>query len=201
MFHEGSLNVHESDPQLGLTTNLSFNHILSKRIDYRLELGYQIDNNHSILMTGTAHNPGLEHGDYSMHFLCLNILPRVLLFQDLNIGFFTGLSIKRLIHAQFTGNVKFWSYIYGDPTNDFLTFDGNVDKDITAVMKGVNLDILLGFDYKYSINETITITLDAMFIHSIKGISDQRTSSGKDIMSLGGSITAGLLYSLGKKKN
>ena len=134
--------VDESIPKPGFSSTLIFDHLVMERIGYQLEFGYQILKNNSKIYGGSAHNPWLENGDYSLHYLCLNLKSRIVIIKDYNIGFFTGLSTNRLLHSRFKGNRKGWAYIYGDPSKDYLSYDDNVDQNITSEMSKICIDCL-----------------------------------------------------------
>ena len=194
----GLLPAHwESHPQLGGSTNLTFNHSFTQRFSYCLELGYHTYNNTSTIGDGSSYITWYEDGDYSMQYASFSIQPRIKLFKNYDIGFFTGISIQYLIHAKFNGALITRYY----PLT--VTLETFKYRDITTFREGGYLYSLLGFDYRYPINERFKITLDAMLFTTINKSPYKARSDLSEtyLRNKGGSILVGLYYTLGNKEN
>jgi hypothetical protein len=198
---EKSHGFSESHPQIGISANLTFNLSYGKRFASCLDLGYQSFNNNSKGGGGSAHSPWTQDGEYTTRYISLSFQQRIVLSKDYDIGFFTGISIMQLIHARFIGNLKSWSYMYGDPAKDHLMIDKYVDENMTDEIKGRYLYFLLGFDYKFSINERIKITFGTMSFLPFPTLKNREYGSSPDYTkNIGGSVIMGLSYSLNKKE-
>ena len=116
-----------------------------------------------------------EDGVVKIHYLFFDVQPRIVLLKSINLEIITGLSIKRMIQANFNG------YRDGEPT----------DEVITSEIRGDDVHLLLGLGYQIEISKKFKFILDGI---AFRSISDLKYHS-ESFRTIGVKFNLGVSYS------
>ncbi len=165
----------DSSFEPGLSTELFLNYRISERFSSNLNLGYENLNSNMAGVYGSKFESYKEEGVVKIHYLFFDVQPRIVLFKSINLDIITGLSIKRMIRANFKGIRD------GEP----------IDKDITSEIRGDDFHLQLGFGYQFEISKKFKLIVDGIVFRSISDIQYH----SENFKTIGAKVNLGVSYS------
>ncbi len=165
----------DSQFEPGFSAELFLNYRISARFSTNLNLGYENLNSEMVGVYGSKFESYREEGVVKTHYLFFDVQPRIVMLKSINLDIITGLSIKRMIQANFTGTRD------GEPT----------DEVITSEIRGDDVHLQLGLGYQFDIGKKFKIIVDGIVFRSI---SDLKYHS-EIFRTIGGKFNLGVLYS------
>ena len=96
-------NSIESNCRLGISSEIFLKSVLTERLSYSIEMGYEILNNKSRIDYSTKFYYLFENGKYRFNVITLKFIPKFKIIKAINLELETGIFYKKLINANFNG--------------------------------------------------------------------------------------------------